>query len=65
MKAGRLIELAHTFLVTNKQRILAYALFEGVATLVCVALITAPLTVSVVIRGGSEALPEIVFGSIA
>ncbi|WP_216452655.1 hypothetical protein [Arcanobacterium phocae] len=65
MKAGRLIELTHTFPVTNKQRILAYTLFEGITVLFCVASMTAPLTASVVIRGGSGALPEIVFGIIA
>lgn len=65
MKAGRLIELTHTFPVTNKQRILAYTLFEGMTVLFCVASITAPLTASVVIRGGLDALPEIVFGIIA
>ncbi len=64
MKAGRLIELTHTFPVTNKQRILAYTLFEGMTVLFCVASITAPLTASVVIRGGLDVLPEIVFGII-
>lgn len=64
MKADKLIELTHTFPVTNKQRILAYTVFEAATVLLCVALMTGPLTISVAIRGGQTTFSEIVLGII-
>lgn len=64
MKADKLIELTHTFPVTNRQRILAYTLFEAVTVLVCVALVSGPLSASIAIRGGMIALPEILLGIV-
>lgn len=64
MKADKLIELTHTLPVTNKQRILAYTIFEAITVLSCVSLVSGPLTFSMAIRGGCETFPEIFFGII-
>ncbi|MBT1018587.1 hypothetical protein KJY77_05510 [Canibacter sp. lx-72] len=65
LKADKLIELTYTFPVTNKQRILAYTVFEAATVLSCVALMSEPLTVSMAIRGGAATFPEIALGIIA
>ncbi|QPK81162.1 hypothetical protein G7Y41_09020 [Schaalia sp. ZJ405] len=64
MKADKLIELTHTLPVTNKQRILAYTVFEAITVLSCVALMTGPLTISVTIHSGSGIFSEICLGII-
>ncbi|MDO4666019.1 MAG: hypothetical protein Q4A71_07480 [Actinomycetaceae bacterium] len=65
MKADKLIELTHTFPVTNKQRIFAYTTFEAITVLSCVALMTGPLTISTAIRGGRATFSEIILGIVA
>lgn len=64
MKADKLIELTHSFPVTNKQRILACTAFEAVTVLFCTALMVGPLTVSMAIRGGKATFSEILLGVV-
>lgn len=65
MKADKLIELTHTLPVTNKQRTLAYTIFEAVTVFTGVAIVCAPLVACLSFKGGVIVLPDLFFGIIA